>query len=197
MYLNFNFWGRTLPGWGDKPWSKNGDKCRWGGLTTFLADGGDPPVPTPCFYFTLSLKWFLLNSEEMCFFAGELQIDANVFCFFFFCFLLFFFFFFFFLLFTFQNHWNLFRVYQNGKFLQGQSIYFTLGKKSGKVTLLPLKNIPLTPLNIHLYCIKIKVLRLSGHPSYTLVCLSMLLHPSPLLPHTLVLGFQVASSYSK
>ena len=35
MYLNFsNFWGRTLAE-GDKPWSKNGDKCQMGG----------PPVP--------------------------------------------------------------------------------------------------------------------------------------------------------
>ena len=38
MYLNFsNFWGRTSAG-GDKPWSKNGDKCRMGGLTKFSPD---------------------------------------------------------------------------------------------------------------------------------------------------------------
>ena len=46
MYLNFsNFRGRTSAGGGDKPWSKNGDKCRMGGLAKFLPDGGDPPVP--------------------------------------------------------------------------------------------------------------------------------------------------------
>ena len=66
------------------------------------------------------------------------------FFFFFFC-GFFFFFFFFFLLFTFQNHWNLFRVYQNGKFLPGK-IIFHAGSKSGKVTLPPMKNIHLTPL---------------------------------------------------
>ena len=36
-------------------------------------------------------------------------------------------------------------VYQNGQFLQGK-IIFHFGKKSGKLTLAPLKNIPLTPL---------------------------------------------------
>ena len=58
----------------------------------------------------------------------------------------FFFFLFFFLLFNFQNHWNLFWVYQNGNFLPGRKT-FTPGKKSGKMTLPPLKNIPLTPLH--------------------------------------------------
>ena len=48
-------------------------------------------------------------------------------------------------LYTFWNHWNLFRVYQNGKFLPGKSIFHTR-KKSGIVTLPPLKDIPLTPL---------------------------------------------------
>ena len=44
IYLNFsNF--RVEPQLGrDKPWSKNGDKFRMGGLTKFLTDGG-PPVP--------------------------------------------------------------------------------------------------------------------------------------------------------
>ena len=42
MYLNLsNFQGRTSAE-GDKPWSKNGDKCRMGGLTKFLPDGGTP-----------------------------------------------------------------------------------------------------------------------------------------------------------
>ena len=42
MYLNFsNFRGRTSAG-GDKPWSKNGDKCRMGGLAKFSPDGGPP-----------------------------------------------------------------------------------------------------------------------------------------------------------
>ena len=46
MYLNFsNFRGRTLAG-GDKPWSKNGDKCRMGGggIDKIFAGWG-PPVP--------------------------------------------------------------------------------------------------------------------------------------------------------
>ena len=42
MYLNFsNFWGRTSAG-GDKPWSKNGDKCRTGGIDKFFARWGTP-----------------------------------------------------------------------------------------------------------------------------------------------------------
>ena len=48
MYLNFsNFRGRTSAGGGDKPWSKNGDKCQMGGLAKFSPDGGDPPSPLP------------------------------------------------------------------------------------------------------------------------------------------------------
>ena len=46
MYkLHFsNFQGGNLGGGGgDKPWSKNGDKCRMGGLTKFLPDGGGIP----------------------------------------------------------------------------------------------------------------------------------------------------------
>ena len=44
MYLNFsNFRGRTSAG-GGKPWSKNVDKCRMGGLANFRPMGG-PPVP--------------------------------------------------------------------------------------------------------------------------------------------------------
>ena len=46
MHLNFsNIWGWTSAG-GDKPWSKNGDKCRWGGgrdWQNFCQMG--PPVP--------------------------------------------------------------------------------------------------------------------------------------------------------
>ena len=49
--------------------------------------------------------------------------------------------FFLFIFFTFQNHWNLFWVYQNGNFLPGKSISHR--GKSGKMTLTPLKNIPL------------------------------------------------------
>ena len=47
MYLNIsNFRGRTSAG-GDKPWSKNGDKCWMGGLTrqNFSQIRGPPPVP--------------------------------------------------------------------------------------------------------------------------------------------------------
>ena len=55
------------------------------------------------------------------------------------------------LLVTFWNHWNLFGVYQNGLFSLGK-IIFHAGKKSGKLTLPPLKNVPLTPLIlVHLY----------------------------------------------
>ena len=47
MYLNFsNCRGQTSAG-GDKPWSKNGDKCQMGGggLAKFLPDGGTPQSP--------------------------------------------------------------------------------------------------------------------------------------------------------
>ena len=45
MYLNFsNFGGRTSAG-GDKPWTKNGDKYRMGGLAKFSPDGGTPIPP--------------------------------------------------------------------------------------------------------------------------------------------------------
>ena len=40
-----------------------------------------------------------------------------------------------------------FWVYQNGNFLQGKK-HFTLGKKSGKMTLPPQKNMPVTPMPI-------------------------------------------------
>ena len=53
--------------------------------------------------------------------------------------------FFFFLLFTFENDENLFWVYQNGNFLPGKSIS-RREKKSGKMTLPPQKNMPVTPL---------------------------------------------------
>ena len=49
--------------------------------------------------------------------------------------------------FTFKKHWNFFWVYQNGNFLPGKSILHW-EKKSGKMTLPPLKNIPLTPLTL-------------------------------------------------
>ena len=46
MYLNFsNFEDEPRLGGGDKPWSKNGDKCRMGGLAKFLPDGGPPSPP--------------------------------------------------------------------------------------------------------------------------------------------------------
>ena len=50
-----------------------------------------------------------------------------------------------FLLLTFQNHSNLFWVYQNGNFFTGKK-HFMPGKKSGKMTLPPQKNFPVTPL---------------------------------------------------
>ena len=46
----------------------------------------------------------------------------------------------------FKKNWNLFCVYQNGNFLKKRK-HFTLGKNSGKMTLPPLKNIPLRPLH--------------------------------------------------
>ena len=49
-----------------------------------------------------------------------------------------------FLLFTFQNHLNLFWVYQMRIFYREKS--FHAGKISGKMTLPPFKNIPLMPL---------------------------------------------------
>ena len=40
MYLNYsNFWGRTSAG-GDKPWSKNEDKCRMGGIDNIFTRWG-------------------------------------------------------------------------------------------------------------------------------------------------------------
>ena len=45
MYLKFSNFGGTNLSWGDKPWSQNGDKCRMGGLTKFLPDGGTPHLP--------------------------------------------------------------------------------------------------------------------------------------------------------
>ena len=59
-------------------------------------------------------------------------------------------FFFFFLLVTFQNHSNLFWVYQNGNFLPGISISHQ-EKKSGKMTLPPQKNFPVMPLLLVTY----------------------------------------------
>ena len=53
-------------------------------------------------------------------------------------------FFFFFLLFTFENDGNLFWIYQNGNFLPGKYIS-RRGKKSGKMTLPPQKNMPVRP----------------------------------------------------
>ena len=46
MYLNCStFWGQTLAG-GDKPWSKNRDKCRMeGGIGKIFAGWGDPQSP--------------------------------------------------------------------------------------------------------------------------------------------------------
>ena len=48
MYLNFsNFRDEPRLG-GDKPWSKNGDKCQMGGggeLAKFSPDGGTPSPP--------------------------------------------------------------------------------------------------------------------------------------------------------
>ena len=60
---------------------------------------------------------------------------------------LFFFFFFFFWLFTFENGGNLYWVYQNGNFVTGKK-HFTQGKKSGKMTLPPQKNMPLMHLKM-------------------------------------------------
>ena len=54
--------------------------------------------------------------------------------------------FFFFLLFPFENDKNLFWVYQNGNFLPGENI-LRREKKSGKMTLLRQKNMPVTPLD--------------------------------------------------
>ena len=45
MYLDFSiFGGRTSAG-GDKPWSKNGDKCRMGGDCQNFCQMGDPESP--------------------------------------------------------------------------------------------------------------------------------------------------------
>ena len=44
VFKFFKFLGTNL-GWGEKPWSKNGDKCRMGGLAKFSPDGGPPSPP--------------------------------------------------------------------------------------------------------------------------------------------------------
>ena len=64
--------------------------------------------------------------------------------------------FFFFFLFTFENYRNLFWIYQNGNFLPGKK-HFTPGKKSGKMTLPPQKNMPVTPLLLRLYKVSLLV----------------------------------------
>ena len=76
-----------------------------------------------------------------------------VFLFFVFCFV--FLFACFLLLVTFRNYWNLFGLYMTkmGKFYQ-EKAYFTPGKISGKATLPPLENIPLTPLKTCDYLIR-------------------------------------------
>ena len=67
MYLNFsNFRGRISAGGGDKPWSKNGDKCQWGGgIDNIFARWRDPQSPQEkklCLEFKLRyLKNLLLS----------------------------------------------------------------------------------------------------------------------------------------
>ena len=58
---------------------------------------------------------------------------------------LFFFFFFFFLLFTFENDGNLFCT-QTGIFYREKAFHVGKKKKTGKITLPPQKNMPVTPL---------------------------------------------------
>ena len=64
MYLNFsNFRGRTSAGGGDKPWSKNGDKCRMGGIDKIFAGWGNPQSPQEKtlirakIFASLTFKW--------------------------------------------------------------------------------------------------------------------------------------------
>ena len=45
VFKFFKFSGTNLGWGGDKPWSKNGDKCRMGGLAKFSPDGGTPQSP--------------------------------------------------------------------------------------------------------------------------------------------------------
>ena len=45
VFKFFKFSGTNLS-WGDKPWSKNRDKCRMGGFTKFSPDWRDPHPPT-------------------------------------------------------------------------------------------------------------------------------------------------------
>ena len=60
-------------------------------------------------------------------------------------FFFFFFFFFFFLLFTFENDWKFVLGLPKWEFSTGKK-HFTPGKKSGKMTLPPQKNMPVMPL---------------------------------------------------
>ena len=43
--MYFQIFGENLGWGGDKPWSKNGDKCRMGGIGKILPDGGNPQSP--------------------------------------------------------------------------------------------------------------------------------------------------------
>ena len=70
---------------------------------------------------------------------GKRYESENFFTFYFFYFIFIYLFIFFC---HFWNHWNLFGVYQNGRFLLGKSIFYT-GKNQEKWLCPPLKNIPL------------------------------------------------------
>ena len=81
-----------------------------------------------------------LQNEERIFFMKSYQMRRGPF---------FFFFFFFFLLFTFQNHWFFFSLFfflSTKMEIYTRKRHFMPGKKSGKMTLRPLKNIPVMPL---------------------------------------------------
>ena len=76
MYFNFsNFWGQTSAG-GDKPWSKNGDKCQMGGLAKFSPDEGTPVPPgKKPWGFNPNMFWFFHSLNYVCQFAwASLQI---------------------------------------------------------------------------------------------------------------------------
>ena len=86
--------------------------------------------------------------------------------------------FFFFLLFTFWNHWNLFRVYKNENFYR--EIAFQARKKKWEKWLCPLKNIPLTfakavPADVELYsCSPLRVSRKLWTVCETVSCMQQL-----------------------
>ena len=78
MYLNFsNFRGQTSAG-GDKPWSKNGDKCRMGGIGKIFAGWGGPPSPPPRKKTLPVVTWQKRQNSSKISMDRLIKVDENV-----------------------------------------------------------------------------------------------------------------------